>query len=283
MTTRRAYCINASMSLPIKHDPPRGVLGGVLSQDDLDVSFQRWQPPDDLAPFVEHFWSVRWNLRAPIVRSTLPHPSVHWVSEGAKSEIGGIERGRFVRELVGQGRVVSVKFRPGGFCAFYSPAQRTLTGRRIDAAELLGVSATFGRELADRTADKAVLDLAAVLRGCSPQRQERAELAGTIVAAIAADAELTSVARVCDRFGMAPLALQRLFAAKIGIAPKWVIQRYRLHEAIERVHARRDQATDWATLALELGFVDQAHFARTWKAFIGVSPGRYIKELRDSR
>ncbi len=263
--------------LPPKNDPPRGVLDGQVAPADLDIGYGRWHPPSDLAPFVEHFWSVRWNLTTPLVRQTLPHPSVHWVTEGQVSEVGGIERGRFVRVIEGRGRVMAAKFRPGGFCAFYARPQHELTGKRRRATELLGVDGDFAARVMASSDDDALALLVAALRARQPERQPRAEEAERIVAAIAADSDLISVARVSERFGVAPLALQRLFQSKIGIAPKWVIQRYRLHEALARIHTAQ---VSWAQLAHELGFTDQAHFARTFKRFIGRTPGEYARGLR---
>lgn len=41
--------------------------------------------------------------------------------------------------------------------------------------------------------------------------------------------------------------LQRLFNDYVGIGPKWVINRYRIHEAIARVQA--GNAVSWAAYA----------------------------------
>lgn len=57
------------------------------------------------------------------------------------------------------------------------------------------------------------------------------------------------------------------FAEHVGIGPKWVIRRYRLHEVTERMAAGAD--LDWAALAAELGYADQAHLARDFKALFG--------------
>jgi AraC-like DNA-binding protein len=75
------------------------------------------------------------------------------------------------------------------------------------------------------------------------------------------------------RHAMSQRTLQRLFRRYVGVSPKWVLQRYRLHEAAERIAEGRDG--DWAATALELGYFDQAHFIRDFKALIGASPAQY--------
>ena len=67
----------------------------------------------------------------------------------------------------------------------------------------------------------------------------------------------------------------RQFTRYVGVSPKWVIQRYRLHEALERLE--RGAEVDRVELALTLGYFDQAHFVRDFKRFVGVSPGDYAR------
>ncbi len=245
----------------------------------------RFEPPADLASYVEHLWIVRWQLGSGSTEArTLPHPSVHWTVEGEESEIFGVMRGCYARTLEGSGRVVAVKFRPGGFCAFYDAPMFTLTDQRLPASRVFGPRARrVARTIeAARASDaEAAEELCNVLRAHGPRPDSAASEARAIVAGIAADHTLTSVDAVCKRFSLQPLALQRLFRSKIGVTPKWVIQRYRMHEAVERLAASvaKHEDLSLAALAAELGFTDQAHFCRVFKTFIGEPPGQYVRKL----
>lgn len=68
--------------------------------------------------------------------------------------------------------------------------------------------------------------------------------------------------------------LQRLFNEYVGVSPKWVINRYRLHEAVAIL--AQDQSIDWAQLAADLGYFDQAHFIRDFKSVTGRTPTEYV-------
>lgn len=57
------------------------------------------------------------------------------------------------------------------------------------------------------------------------------------------------VADVAARHHVSERTLQRLFSAYVGVGPKWVLQCYRLHEAVERLQGQG--RVDWARLALE--------------------------------
>jgi AraC-like DNA-binding protein len=51
------------------------------------------------------------------------------------------------------------------------------------------------------------------------------------------------------------------------------MRRARLHEAAER--ADSGEPVDWALLATDLGYADQAHLTRDFTVTIGVPPARY--------
>ena len=66
-------------------ETPRGVLG--LGAEPRRFEVTRTRPGPDLAELVEHYWTVRWDLRGrgPHTQHTLPHPSVHLVAERGRS------------------------------------------------------------------------------------------------------------------------------------------------------------------------------------------------------
>jgi len=73
--------------------------------------------------------------------------------------------------------------------------------------------------------------------------------------------------------------LQRLFSQYVGVSPKWVIQRYRLHEVAERL--ADDKAVDCTEMALDLVYFDQAHFIKDFKAIVGWTPAEYAKRVAE--
>jgi transcriptional regulator GlxA family with amidase domain len=87
------------------------------------------------------------------------------------------------------------------------------------------------------------------------------------------DPGLTSVQDVVDECGISARRLQRLFRRYVGVGPKWVLQRFRLHDAM--VMLESGSAPDLATMAVQLGWFDQAHFSRDFADTVGVSPAGY--------
>ena len=73
-----------------------------------------------------------------------------------------------------------------------------------------------------------------------PRRDPVAEQVAAIVARITADPALRRVDELAGACRAAGARLQRLFAEYVGVGPKWVMRRARLHEA---ARARRAAAT----------------------------------------
>jgi AraC-like DNA-binding protein len=265
-----------------KTAPPRGVLR-TATADPRRYRHVRYHPSADLEPYVEHYWSVAWDLRgvAPERAETLPHPSVHLVFElNAGGRVTGVARGKFSTILEGKGSVFAVKFTPAGFHAFARVPISKFTGTTVRVADVFGADGeTLERAVLNaRTDASRIRILETFLRTRRPNPNETAARIAGIVYAIARDREILKVDDLVNRYGTSARRLQRLFAKYVGVSPKWVIQRYRLHEAAEQLAA--GTAVSQSALALELGYSDQAHFVRDFKALVGTSPAAYAREAR---
>lgn len=78
---------------------------------------------------------------------------------------------------------------------------------------------------------------------------------------------LSSICGACsgDCLRAPPDALPRF-----GVSPKWSLARYRLHEALHRLHPQ--PAPRLTDLAADTGFADAAHFSRSFRSVLGMSP-----------
>lgn len=261
---------------------PRGVLRPRFSQGQLE--HHRQLPSAPLAAWVEHYWHVRWDLRGlpPQQQATLPHPNVHLVVEQGQARIYGVQRGRFVRQLQGLDQVFGVKFKAGGFFPFYGHAVSELLNQSVDVTDCFGPR---GAELTGQVL--AAADFAAMCAAAEsflllrlPAADAQVARIGRMLERIAQDTSIVSVDDVIAMSGLNKRGLQRLFQRYVGVGPKWVIQRYRLHEAIAQVQAGK--MLSWTALALELGYFDQAHFVRDFRQLVGMAPGEYQKSLAES-
>jgi AraC-like DNA-binding protein len=261
--------------------PPRGILRPAEGHQRFQLA--RYPPAPDLEPLVEFYWTVRWDLRGqdPYAQETLPSPSVHLVFERGNSRVWGVVTGKFTRVLRDVGHVFAVKFTPGGFAPLVGFPVSHLTNATTAARDLFGPAAeTLERKLLARADERELVTLVEdFLRERLPAGEDaHLALVRRIVACIAARREITAVDDVVARCGVGKRTLQRLFSQYVGVSPKWVIKRYRLHEVAARLDA--GEGFDWPSLVVELGYTDQTHLIKDFKAIVGTTPTEYARSAR---
>lgn len=263
---------------------PRGILVPHFKAGSF--CHERVAPSAALDGLVEHYWFVGWDLQGhpPQQQETLPHPNVHVVIENDTDGVYGVHTARYTKLLAGQGFAFGIKFKPGGFRPFLGRAVADIAGQRVALAQLFGAD---GEELtrqvracaasADSTPAAMVAAAEAFLLARLPPADEDACRAAELVAAIAGDPALLTVDALAEQAGLNKRALQRLFQQYVGVGPKWVIKRYRMHEAVAQLQA--GAAPELAQLALGLGYYDQAHFIKEFTALVGKPPGEYRRAI----
>jgi AraC-like DNA-binding protein len=256
----------------------RGILNPRLGAAHFGLT--RHAPSSEVADRVERHWIVRWDLRgrSPYTQEVLPHPCVNLVFvEGEGGRIHGIVPTTFSRRLEGAGMALGTKFRPGAFATFVDVPMTGLVGRSLSLTEAFGRD---GERLERDVAGEADLaeQVACVERFFAarvPGADPGFELVSDVVADMLASPPTTKVDEVAARHGLSARTLQRTFRRYIGAGPKWVLQRYRLHEATERMAA--GEAHDLTRLAHELGYFDLAHFTRHFRRAVGRSPTAFLR------
>jgi AraC-like DNA-binding protein len=263
--------------------PPRGILRAPRPDGVLDG--RRIVPSARLAAHVHHFWSVRWALRSPFTAEVLPHPAAQITHVDAagerRTEALGVQTGRIVRSLVGEGRTFGISFRPVMFQPLLGASMAGITDRVIPLDQVLGSRANaWARAIHEaRDVDDAIAITEAFLGPLLPEPSPELVRLRDLVERIAGDRTILRVEDVAAQSGLDTRALQRCFQTCVGVSPKWVIQRYRLHEAAMQL--RRPQPPSLAALAASLGYADQAHFGRDFKRAVGETP-RSFGRLRGS-
>lgn len=269
--------------------PPTGTSGGILrpADDTGRPASARFAPGPDVGAYVEHYWALAWDVVAPARRAVLSHPAIHLTVEDGGGRlhghglpavlVHGVVRRTFEVDLTPTGWVFGARFRPGGFTALTGIAARTLTDRVVLASSVLEGTDRLPAEVGSADpVDRAASFESWLAERIPPSVDPGYERVLGVVAALLTDRTLHRVDDVADAAGCSVRSLQRLFSTYVGVGPKWLITRYRLHDALAAIDdGRGDDAPDLAELAVSLGWFDQAHFTRDFTAHVGVSPLAY--------
>lgn len=247
------------------------------------IDVRRVVPSERWLPLIEYHWIVRWECPEPYEQQVIPQPCVHLSVERHEGRprllVNAITREPFVRTLAGSGHVLGAAFRPASFRAVLGADLGALAGRVVPLGDVVGPddSSTAAEILRpDVTDEEMVAALEAYLGALPLADAPEAEGINALVARAEQDHGLIRAEQLAELAGVTLRTLQRQFTAYLGIGPKWVVQRFRLLDAAAAAH---DGApTDWAALAAELGFSDQAHLTRAFTSVVGTPPATYQRE-----
>lgn len=260
--------------------PVRGVVGRASSTTLFDLG--RWAPSDESAQFVEHFWSVRWDLRerGPFDSTVITFPSMHvtheWGDDGPRhgfplpnTLVHGIVERVFHTTISERGTVVGARFRPGGFTARFDRDAATMTGvvQPVDD-ELFG-----GPIHLDDDVDAVSARLDELIGAHSGEVDPTYISLTALVDRIREGDQLHRVEQVMQHSPWTARTTQRVFRRYVGVPVKWVLCRYRLQQAALEIESR--PGVDHADLAIRLGWYDQAHFINDFRTMLGSTPGEY--------
>ncbi|QGG42276.1 helix-turn-helix domain-containing protein [Aeromicrobium yanjiei] len=247
-------------------------------------SVARVAPSQRWARLVEYVWIARWECPEPYDQQVIPQPCVHVTAETWQGVprllVNGITREPFVRTLEGTGHVIGATFRPASFRAVLGADLGVVAGRVVPLGDVVGPddSAVAADLLGSGASDEEMAaTLESHLDACGAQPDPLADELNALVRRAEVDRSITRADRLADLAGVSLRTLQRQFTAYLGIGPKWVVQRFRLLDAAAAAHAG---PTDWAALAVDLGFADQSHLTRAFTAVVGTPPRTYERQAR---
>jgi AraC-like DNA-binding protein len=252
-------------------------------------------PGSPLAAFIRCFWywegapqsharerllpngeaAIIFNLRDDEMRIYDADDPQRYVSCGLVG-ITGPRVNCFVIDTAAEERVIGIQFHAGGSFPFFREPAAEVANQSVALDCLWGPRAGLIREqlLAAGTPDAmfALLERALLDHLARPL-----ELHPAVAFArrhICRAPHTATIAGVTERIGMSQRRFIELFRHQIGLAPKAFCRVRRFQRVLESVHRR--QSVDWAQVALDGGYYDQAHFIHDFQDFSGMTPAAYL-------
>ena len=162
---------------------------------------------------------------------------------------------------------VGVRFRPGMAGSFLGWAPGELTDQIVSAEDLWGRA---GRERESRMSEaRSAYEGMKILLGAlrAPDAPNNVQRAIEAIVEQHGAADLESAARHAN---LSPRQFRRRCEQESGLAPKHLSRVLRFRRVLEL--ARRGERPEWAGIAAEAGYFDQAHLIRDFREFTGETP-----------
>jgi len=250
----------------------------------MSGDYREHQPSEALKPFVECFWTRVG--RPGLDTRVLPDGAVDIIFDLAapSSPMAAFVVGTMTAPVVVKPLracdYVAVRFRPGGAQPLFGNSLRELTDHRV------GLGSIWSAQVASEWIQRLKETESAPGRARLLEQLLIGRIAGSApieprvreaVRRIALSRGSFPVERLSSTLGLTRQHLTRLFDFHVGLGVKVFSRIIRLRHvlgALERVSSERCRV-DWARLAVEAGYFDQAHFVRDFRALTGLTPERF--------
>ena len=242
----------------------------------------RYAPSPHLTDLVERYWIPVWSLALPSTQTTLQHPVCLVVVSDTYARFYGVARGRSSVTLEGDGWAVGTMLTPAAGAIVLGRSVADLADRHVDLSEVpsLGgddlvreVRTAMSAGPRDVAAHRAAIAAVESRLAAHLPVDDAGRTVNEAVAWLQVHPEVTRVSELARQVGVSERTLQRLVEQRTGMSPKWLIQRRRLHDAVEALKAGRVSLAD---VAADLGYSDQAHFTHDFRTVTGMTPGAYL-------
>lgn len=235
-----------------------------------------------LVDLVERYWVPVWSLAEPSTQSTLQHPVCLLVVSNTYARFYGVTQGRSSVTLEGDGWAVGTMFTPAAGKLILQGSVADISDTHVDLSEIEGLDAgalvaeirtAMGADPQDPAAHEVAIAAVEQRLAAYVPVDDAGLLINEVVAWLREHPEVTRVDELAAHVGLSERTLQRLVEQRVGMSPKWLIQRRRLHDAVEALKAGTSSLAD---MAARLGYADQAHFTHDFRTVTGMTPGEYL-------
>jgi len=232
------------------------------------VPYLELQPTAALRPWVECFWTR--NEDAPSgVQRVLPDGCADLVfdlKDGESSVVGTMTK-PLVLPLSGPFDFLGVRFRPGRAAAFLRMPLAEITDARVP---LGAIWKGWSDGVLERRASDLIASLESeLLRRLDPDRDRRVDAA---VARIVNGAGSVRIDELAREIGISRQHLARQFLHHVGVSPKTFARVMRFRRVTDSLDT---SDVDWADVAAEHGFYDQAHLIADFRELAGTTPNAF--------
>lgn len=243
------------------------------------------------ADVVRRYWLPVWSMPdgTTTAQRVLQYPVCLIVVAHDYATFVGPSTGLSIRHLSGSGWALGAMLQPAAGAVLLGAPVTSVVDVTLPLQDVPGLAgaalvervrtAVHGQPGDPARQQTAVAAVEEALQGLLPVDEEGL-LVNKIVEYVESESDVVRVGQVCERFDLSERSLQRLAAKRIGLSPKWLIQRRRLHEAAELLASAKPLAL--AGVAAGLGYADQSHFTRDFRTVTGLTPGAYAAEPRDT-
>lgn len=259
------------------------------------MDYQTHPPSETLSDFVKCYWTlVAPAQQQPEQQKIVPDgcmemivhygdPYKQFLDEGSNFiQPRSFVFGQLTKPLViaptGVTGIIAARFHPHGFIPFGTMPISAMENRAVPLTDLYGQEgAQLEEEVinANHYAARIAILETFLLKRLIDKNNMDALTAASVDALLALKGQL-SVDQLAEQQSASRRQLERRFATTVGLSPKQLAKIIRLQHTLKNLEQK--QFTNLASLAVEHGYFDQAHFIKDFKEFTGMTPKQFYAD-----
>ena len=257
------------------------------------LEFTSLRPAPPLSALVESIWDCRQTMPAHRLERLLPSARPQLIvnlaedetrvydddlrcSRNAGAALDAPSHRGVVIDTAEQTAVVGVVFRAGAAAAFFRERMDRIANRHVDLDGIAGGAGHLRQRLLEAVNARSRLHLveqwlAAHAAKVDARMHPAVAHALRLLDATPETCRIPAIAADCR---MSPRRFGELFREQVGMAPKRYARLQRFRRVVAQAHRR--ERVEWAWVAADCGFHDQAHLVHEFRAFSGMTPTAYL-------
>jgi AraC-like DNA-binding protein len=247
-----------------------------------------------LKPFIQCFWYTNGQVEYPREK-ILPTGTVEliinfadefrlWDESGSfslqkEAWLVGLQSRYLLNEPLGHSEMIGIRFCAGGVYPFIDCDAHELHNQVIPMDAIWGESIHFLREALYEAPSLAerFRYLERFLMARLQQNQDLAYIHHA-VQTLSQSSGTASIKGLAIQIGISQKHLAHRFKQVVGVSPKSLARLFRFQTVLSSI--KPQQNVDWADIANQCRYHDQAHFSKDFSAFTGFSPSQYLKLMQ---
>lgn len=241
--------------------------------------YLEYAPNPRLKDFVACYWSLKTTENANLTNHrVLPDGCIDLVFDnfsGTSGVMVGSMTSAVAVNLPPMSRFFGVRFRPGGAASFIKISLKEITDAQLN---LIGVWRDADAELSTISVNAEFRQQISIIENFLERKfiggnSLNPKITAAVDIFISSEGKC-SIDTLSRKLEISRQHLNHIFTEVVGLNLKTFARITRFQFALKR--ARRSPLKDWADLALESGYYDQAHFISEFKSITKLTPTKFF-------
>ncbi|WP_395374215.1 AraC family transcriptional regulator [Marinicella sp. W31] len=195
--------------------------------------------------------------------------------------IAGLHQSSYKLRIFPDTKIISVRFKPGGFKYFNPEKQDNFSNKRICISEIWGLK---GKKLIERISNEEDENtkISIIINFLHENYNgERKSIIDNLVRVIIKNDGIVDLKKLADSCNLSVTHLRKVFREEIGLSPKKFSKIIKVNSILKKVVYAKEKR-DLMNLAHSFHYYDQSHFIKDFKEIVGYKPTEYCDLVRKS-